>query len=105
MSRAAAGAATAAAHTAGTSTSPRVLHIRAHPTPVTMAARQRVLAALESFGEVEHFRSLKVCYFYFILFYFFSWFGSLLGCASHIFLPVVDYVARVVIRVGEIGDV
>ncbi|OBT83616.1 hypothetical protein VE02_07520 [Pseudogymnoascus sp. 03VT05] len=61
MSRAAAAAANAAAHTAaaGASTSARVLHIRAHPTPVTMAARQRVLAALESFGEVEHFRNLK----------------------------------------------
>ncbi|OAF55051.1 hypothetical protein VC83_08749 [Pseudogymnoascus destructans] len=55
MSRAAAAAANAAAHTAAE----RVLHIRAHPTPVTMAARQRVLVALESFGEVEHFRSLK----------------------------------------------
>ncbi|KFZ12837.1 hypothetical protein V502_06893, partial [Pseudogymnoascus sp. VKM F-4520 (FW-2644)] len=61
MSRAAAAAANAAAHAAaaGASTSARVLHIRAHPMPVTMAARQRVLAALESFGEVEHFRSLK----------------------------------------------
>ncbi|KFX93942.1 hypothetical protein O988_06559, partial [Pseudogymnoascus sp. VKM F-3808] len=56
MSRAAA----AAAHTAaGASTSARVLHVRAYPPPVTMAARQRVLAALEAFGEVEHFRSLK----------------------------------------------
>ncbi|KFY39247.1 hypothetical protein V494_04070, partial [Pseudogymnoascus sp. VKM F-4513 (FW-928)] len=61
MSRAAAAAANAAAQTAaaGASTSARVLHIRAHPPPVTMLARQRVLAALEAFGEVEHFRSLK----------------------------------------------
>jgi hypothetical protein len=40
------------------------LHIRAHPPPSTMAARQRVLAALREFGDVEHFRSLKVCFIF-----------------------------------------
>ncbi|KFY26997.1 hypothetical protein V493_03747, partial [Pseudogymnoascus sp. VKM F-4281 (FW-2241)] len=55
MSRAAAAAA------AGTVSAPArsVLHIRARPTPVTLGERRRVLEALEKFGEVEHFRSLR----------------------------------------------
>jgi hypothetical protein len=55
---------TRAATEAVSITAAGVLHIRAHPPPSTMAARQRVLAALREFGDVEHFRSLKVCFIF-----------------------------------------
>lgn len=39
----------------------RAIHVKIHPTARTIAERREVLRVLEGFGEVEMFKSLKVC--------------------------------------------
>ncbi len=39
----------------------RSIHIKMHPTARSFSEQREVLRVLERFGEVEMFRSLKVC--------------------------------------------
>jgi len=41
----------------------RAVHIKIHPTARSLVERREVLRVLEGFGEVEMFRSLRVCFF------------------------------------------